>query len=997
MKSELETCFQSENVECFPEAAKETCAAFDESQKDRATSERDEHDGSHPVSQTVLDDGLEDREGSGSGKDRNAKDGSKNYEKSVPSKDGTDPEESIPEIMRNGYHDTGLKFVLSSPRQPEGNDQAKRPSTSIPIRSSSAALIFYVRKRKRKNGQKEDASMRDELSHRKRETSLDEQLINPGQDDRRREMMDGHKVDGVDRYRGPNEKPRSNSLPVISIGENGIIGRRNLANLTEQLKYRRKGRVASCGNKDETLVDCGKLDADTGEMGKVKKLLKDKNKSETVKGVMAANAETGVQFQGRISEEKQIVLGLGHHPSRGRGSRHVDLKHVERRTIAKESLNKSMRNSLDAADSLGGKAVKRLAKRQSLLKKDEKNFSSKEDIRGIQSNSSSDEVALPLTKCRCLATEAMSDAANSSTDDKEQRFSLEPRQNVSSIIGKPVMHGQKKRRAVRIFDEEDDDCPKTPIHGGAPKKLKGLSMPCSSQKTTATHSVNLNGDQGSAAKQTGREATRQKELSPKRSSNAHFMTKQAPERQNPSESVIKCSDAGSERKFSPLSSNSPLFSSDGLNSRQGHSTKVRQASSRERPKNNTRFENGDEDIKTLDSVMSMKNLIAAAQAKRKQTHMDNGTAGVSIASLASSEVLGRNLVPSPSQPVLTSVGSLSHKDAPDLNQLRNSKSSPTSADVSHRRANVETAGDKRISSEQKGSLSCGTEAAVARDAFEGMIETLSRTKDSIRRATRLAIDCAKYGIAHEVVELLIRKLESEPSLNRKVDLFFLVDSITQRSHSHKGIAGASYIPTVQAALPRLLSAAAPTSSGGAENRRQCLKVLRLWLERKIFPKSFLRSCMDDVGTSNNSTTNPRRPSRVERAVDDPLREMEGVLVDEYGSNAAFQLCGLRTSHAFEEEEEEEGHEEIRTHHGKGSPKASPVLSAPASGDLRIYDGTPSDRYHCVLEDVDGNFEKEEAYRRPKDENYLAIASLVVDVTSINNGTSSNQWETKQAK
>lgn len=38
----------------------------------------------------------------------------------------------------------------------------------------------------------------------------------------------------------------------------------------------------------------------------------------------------------------------------------------------------------------------------------------------------------------------------------------------------------------------------------------------------------------------------------------------------------------------------------------------------------------------------------------------------------------------------------------------------------------------------------------------------------------------------QVVELLIRKLENETSFHRKVDLFFLVDSITQCSHSHKG-------------------------------------------------------------------------------------------------------------------------------------------------------------------------------------------------------------------
>lgn len=38
----------------------------------------------------------------------------------------------------------------------------------------------------------------------------------------------------------------------------------------------------------------------------------------------------------------------------------------------------------------------------------------------------------------------------------------------------------------------------------------------------------------------------------------------------------------------------------------------------------------------------------------------------------------------------------------------------------------------------------------------------------------------------QVVELLIQKLEDESSFHRKVNLFFLVDSITQCSHSQKG-------------------------------------------------------------------------------------------------------------------------------------------------------------------------------------------------------------------
>lgn len=43
--------------------------------------------------------------------------------------------------------------------------------------------------------------------------------------------------------------------------------------------------------------------------------------------------------------------------------------------------------------------------------------------------------------------------------------------------------------------------------------------------------------------------------------------------------------------------------------------------------------------------------------------------------------------------------------------------------------------------------------------------------------------------------------------------------------------------------------------------------------------------MDDIGVSNDDGTSGssiRRPSRAERSVDDPIREMEGMFVDEYG-------------------------------------------------------------------------------------------------------------------
>lgn len=42
------------------------------------------------------------------------------------------------------------------------------------------------------------------------------------------------------------------------------------------------------------------------------------------------------------------------------------------------------------------------------------------------------------------------------------------------------------------------------------------------------------------------------------------------------------------------------------------------------------------------------------------------------------------------------------------------------------------------------------EANSSRRAFEVFVGTLTRTKESISRATRLALDCAKHGIAGEV-------------------------------------------------------------------------------------------------------------------------------------------------------------------------------------------------------------------------------------------------------
>ncbi|PQP98334.1 hypothetical protein Pyn_18070 [Prunus yedoensis var. nudiflora] len=487
--------------------------------------------------------------------------------------------------------------------------------------------------------------------------------------------------------------------------------------------------------------------------------------------------------------------------------------------------------------------------------------------------------------------------------------------------------------------------------------------------------------------------------SPKKSPQLVSTTKPVVEQQKSTKPLVKVSSTGIQKKAQAVSGKS-----SGLVSSQNHATtqRNRPASSGEKSKptlrsiphindaallteNATEMDVGREDksglmdSRTPESSISMRHLIAVAQAKRKQAQSQSFFLGISNSTLVSNKDLqGRSPSPSEVQGFLSTSGSALQADLPGSNQLTNLASPSTHGrqSASQIQLDIEEISERRVSSGHQtagGSLSGGTEAAVARDAFEGMIETLSRTKESIGRATRLAIDCAKYGIANEVVELLIRKLEGEPSFHRKVDLFFLVDSITQCSHNQKGIAGASYVPTVQAALPRLLGAAAPPGSGARDNRRQCLKVLRLWIERKIFPESVLRRYMDDIGVSNDDATAGfalRRPSRAERAIDDPIREMEGMFVDEYGSNATFQLPGFLSSHAFEDDEEED--EELPSCSYKETSHPSPVETTHASGESETCAVTPNDRRHCILEDVDGELEMEDVSGHPKDERPLFV-------------------------
>nr|XP_024381171.1 protein HUA2-LIKE 1-like [Physcomitrium patens] len=336
-----------------------------------------------------------------------------------------------------------------------------------------------------------------------------------------------------------------------------------------------------------------------------------------------------------------------------------------------------------------------------------------------------------------------------------------------------------------------------------------------------------------------------------------------------------------------------------------------------------------------DSSASMKALIAAAQVKQRAKQNFTGGSGPFV--FAELDKFPNSMVCSPSP-----------------SQRRGS--SGLTPPVQHGQGGVLShEGHKRQDLEytRYGEAAVDTEATIARDTFVGMLETVSRTKDSIGRTTRQAMDCAKHGIAEQIVEVIVRKLENEPSFHRRVDYWFLLDSVTQVAHTQKVVA---YLPIVQSFLPRILNAAAPPGGGARENRKQCLKVLNLWLERKVMSESVLRHFMTEIESHNDDKGLPgnggRRLSRSERAVDDPIRDMDGMLVDEYGSNASLSLPDgfsiIPQLYEDEEEGSEDGSRQLETE------------SVSAINTTRSTEGEePIDRHRTVLEDVDGELEMED--------------------------------------
>jgi hypothetical protein len=115
-----------------------------------------------------------------------------------------------------------------------------------------------------------------------------------------------------------------------------------------------------------------------------------------------------------------------------------------------------------------------------------------------KSDVSNDEAVLPVLKRRRRAMEAMCDAAALNSDDRMEKNALELMSDMVSINARVSITQQpKRRRAVCLYDNDDEDEePKTPVHGGAAKNgREPVSVSDASKRTNARIESSVNQQQ----------------------------------------------------------------------------------------------------------------------------------------------------------------------------------------------------------------------------------------------------------------------------------------------------------------------------------------------------------------------------------------------------------------------------------------------------------------------------------------------------------------------
>ncbi|KAF9925063.1 hypothetical protein FBU30_005112 [Linnemannia zychae] len=122
----------------------------------------------------------------------------------------------------------------------------------------------------------------------------------------------------------------------------------------------------------------------------------------------------------------------------------------------------------------------------------------------------------------------------------------------------------------------------------------------------------------------------------------------------------------------------------------------------------------------------------------------------------------------------------------------------------------------------------------ARLEFISLLGKLNASQHSIQKVGNFAMKNRK--LHEDLYNCIIEELEQTKSLNTRMNIFYVLDSICHQSHK-AGFTG--YIDLIQKNLPKIIEYVTPSGPKGNVNVAGTKKILELWRARKLFSDSAL--------------------------------------------------------------------------------------------------------------------------------------------------------------
>ncbi|KAF9435016.1 hypothetical protein BGZ76_007029 [Entomortierella beljakovae] len=122
----------------------------------------------------------------------------------------------------------------------------------------------------------------------------------------------------------------------------------------------------------------------------------------------------------------------------------------------------------------------------------------------------------------------------------------------------------------------------------------------------------------------------------------------------------------------------------------------------------------------------------------------------------------------------------------------------------------------------------------ARLEFLSLLGKLNASQYSIQKVGNFAM--RNRNLHEDLYSCIVEELEQAPSINAKMNIFYVLDSICQQSHK-AGFSG--YIDLIQRNLPKIIDTVTPSGPKGNVNVAGTKKVLEIWRIKKLFQENVI--------------------------------------------------------------------------------------------------------------------------------------------------------------